>query len=416
MWSLTTRFAVLLVASVTGVIVLAALITATLVQRPSEDQFGLVIAEKAQLALELFRGDPAAARRAGVETGGPPPEDRINHHMTERINAVLDQLRPESEAVVFRDGPDDKTKLAVRINDDTFAYLAFPNRPRPPWGPLTLYLTIVAVGIAGIAIYLANRMMQPFRMLESTIGAISADGTIPTIPEKGPPEVRVTAGAINRLSGRLNAAVESRMRLVAAAGHDLRTPMTRMRLRAEFFDEEERTAWLKDIDELDRIADSAIRLVREEVSEDSRQAIRLDGMLEEIGRELGDLGHPVSIEPLAPTTIQATPLAVKRALRNLLVNAATHGGGASVSMTLDAKEVAVVIEDDGPGIPEDMMHRVFEPFFRVDEARRKFYPGAGLGLAIAREILGNNGGTLALANRPAGGLRQVVTFPRAPQA
>ena len=135
MWSLTTRFAVLLVASVTGVIVLAALITATLVQRPSEDQFGLVIAEKAQLALELFRGDPAAARRAGVETGGPPPEGRINHHMTERINAVLDQLRPESEAVVFRDGPDDKTKLAVRINGDTFAYLAFPNRPRPPWGP-----------------------------------------------------------------------------------------------------------------------------------------------------------------------------------------------------------------------------------------------------------------------------------------
>ena len=85
-------------------------------------------------------------------------------------------------------------------------------------------------------------------------------------------------------------------------------------------------------------------------------------------------------------------------------------------MAVDAKEVAVVIEDDGPGIPEDMMHRVFEPFFRVDEARRKFYPGAGLGLAIAREILGNNGGTLALANRPAGGLRQVVTFPRAPQA
>lgn len=415
MWSLTTRFAVLIVASVTGVIVLAAVITATLVQRPSEDQFGIVMAEKAQLALELFRGDPAVARTAGIETGGAPAESRISHRMTKRIDAILAGLRPGSEAAVFRDGPRDTAKLAVRIDGDTWAYLAFPNRPRPPWGPLTLYLTIVAVGIAAIAIYLANRMMQPLRMLESTIGAVGVDGSIPPIPEKGPPEVRVTAGAINRLSERLNAAVESRMRLVAAAGHDLRTPMTRMRLRAEFFDEEERGAWLKDIDELDRIADSAIRLVREEVSEDSREAIRLDAIVEEIGRELGELGHPVTVRPLPSATVRAMPLAVKRALRNLVVNAATHGGGAEVAASIGTGAVTVTIEDDGPGIPEEMMHRVFEPFFRVDEARRKFYPGAGLGLAIAREILGNNGGTLTIANRPRRGLRQTVTFPLAPR-
>ncbi|WP_203422770.1 ATP-binding protein [Sinorhizobium sp. BG8] len=203
------------------------------------------------------------------------------------------------------------------------------------------------------------------------------------------------------------------MRLIAAAGHDLRTPMTRMRLRAEFFDDDEREFWLKDIDELDRIADSAIRLVREEVSDDSRQPVRIDRMVQEVVREIRDLGHDAAVAEAAPATALAMPLALKRAVRNLAVNAATHGGGVRVTVKAAPDSVRVIFEDDGPGIPEPMIHRVFEPFFRVDEARRKFHPGAGLGLAISREIIAKNGGTLEIANRPEGGLRQVVVLPGA---
>lgn len=202
------------------------------------------------------------------------------------------------------------------------------------------------------------------------------------------------------------------MRLVAAAGHDLRTPMTRMRLRAEFIeDDEERGKWLSDIEELDQIADSAIRLVREEVSKDGADVLRLDRMVEEIADELHDFGHPVRCGELAPLSVRAGPLALRRALRNVMINAATHGGGAEITLSKDKGCAVVTVQDSGPGIPEAVIGQVFEPFFRVDLARRKTVPGAGLGLAIAREIVERYGGTLALRNTEPHGLIQQLVFP-----
>jgi len=250
-------------------------------------------------------------------------------------------------------------------------------------------------------------------VLEDAVAAVGSDGLLPQVPETGSASMRATARALNRLSARLKGAMESRMRLVAAAGHDLRTPMTRMRLRAEFLPEEEREAWLRDLDELDRIADDAIRLVREEVDPGAEEAVSLDRLIREIATELGDTGLKVATGPLTGGTVRAAPLALKRALRNLIVNAATHGGGAFVGTSAVAGSVIVTIEDEGPGIPEELLARVFEPFFRVDPARRKSVPGAGLGLAIAREIITRFGGTIAIANRQPHGLRQTVRLPAA---
>ena len=200
------------------------------------------------------------------------------------------------------------------------------------------------------------------------------------------------------------------MRLVAAAGHDLRTPMTRMRLRAEFLDEEERAIWLNDLNELDRIADSAIRLVREEAGFEDVEPVALDRLLRDLATELRHVGHPVTIGPLPPASVKAGPLALKRALQNLIINAATHGGGARLALSVEGNRAIVRIEDDGPGIPPDLLSRVFEPFFRVDPARRQSVPGAGLGLAIAREIIERNGGTITIENKAPRGLRQTVGF------
>jgi signal transduction histidine kinase len=237
---------------------------------------------------------------------------------------------------------------------------------------------------------------------------IGADGSLQKIPEEGPAEVKVTARALNMMGESLRMAVESRMRLVAAAGHDLRTPMTRMRLRAEFLPEDERPHWLHDLEELDRIADSAIQLVREETAANSSEPIKLDEFVRQVCEELARLKFSVTLLQLSAGNVVVAPLAFTRALRNLIINAATHGKGARVSVETHGSNCLVVIEDDGPGIPENVMASAFEPFFRVDPARRQHVPGAGLGLAIAKEIIERLGGTLIMENRRPRGLKQTI--------
>jgi signal transduction histidine kinase len=275
-------------------------------------------------------------------------------------------------------------------------------------------LLLIAAGTTGVAIAAVYRLMQPLALLQRTVARISPDGEVPQLPEIGPAEVRATARAINLLSSRLSSAMESRMRLVAAAGHDLRTPLTRMRLRAEFLgDDAEREKWLKDLNELDRIADSAIRLVREEIEASANDVLRLDVLVEEVVSELKDLQLDICLERATPVSVKAKPLSLKRALRNLIINAATHGKEAKVSVGPADGTAQVEIIDQGPGIPEDMLKRACEPFFRVDPARRVQVPGAGLGLAIAQEIIQRHVGRLHLANRPGGGLMQRVELPLA---
>jgi signal transduction histidine kinase len=122
------------------------------------------------------------------------------------------------------------------------------------------------------------------------------------------------------------------------------------------------------------------------------------------------MGQPVVVADLAALKVHAGPLALKRALRNLILNAATHGGGACITLAREANNAVVTVADDGPGIPPEVLDQVFEPFFRADPARRKTTPGAGLGLAIAREILGRFGGTITVANRQPHGLTQQITL------
>lgn len=204
------------------------------------------------------------------------------------------------------------------------------------------------------------------------------------------------------------------MRLVAAAGHDLRTPITRMRLRAEFVeDDEERARWLTDLDELERIADSAILLVREESGKAPPELIQLDELVGSIGAELRDQNLDVTQTTVEPVKVRASPLTLNRALRNLIINAATHGVRARVEVGGADGTARIVIEDDGPGIPPDLLGQVFEPFFRADPARRQDIRGAGLGLTIAREIIQRAGGTISISNGASGGLRQIVELPKA---
>jgi signal transduction histidine kinase len=274
------------------------------------------------------------------------------------------------------------------------------------------WFLLVAIGTVAVALWFAYRITRHLAVLERVAATIDADGILPRLPESGPAELRATARALNTMTAKLKNAAESRMRLVAAAGHDLRTPMTRMRLRAEFLDDEDRSLWLNDLEELDHIADSAIQLVREETQRERNQLVRVDEIISEICQDLSSMAASVTIMKMEAVTISSAPLALTRAVRNLVMNAATHGGGAFVSVGLEDYSTALItIDDEGPGIPDQSLSRVFEPFFRVDPARRKSGPGAGLGLAIAKEIVERHGGKLTLQNRSPKGLRQRIAFP-----
>eukprot|EP01132_Coremiostelium_polycephalum_P008128 gene8128-9999_t len=313
--------------------------------------------------------------------------------------------------IVTRNAGQQGLAASVRLRTGMWLVVDVPDMTPRMWWILTAWITLITLGSTAVSIFAASKITRPLLLLDNAVTAVSADGTLPHVPETGSQEVRATAQTINRLSERLKTATESRMRLIAAAGHDMRTPMTRMRLRAEFLpDDPDRQKWLNDLEELSNIADSAISLVREETVRDTFASTRLDLTLQEIADELSGLDMKVNVQNLAPLSIAASPLALKRALRNLIINGATHGNGADIAMEQRQQAAVITISDNGPGIPSELLDKVFEPFFRADRSRRKTVLGAGLGLAIAKEIIERFGGTVTIANREPSGLRQTILF------
>jgi signal transduction histidine kinase len=420
MTTLRVRLALLLVVAIVAVVGLATA-AAVLVIGPPERN-GPIQAMAAQVrVLHALAADRAAGGTPadGVVLTQRPAGDPFEPLTRELQRALADGGTPIA-AEIYRGPQPPLLTLAVPVGDGRFLTVPLDDRPPPAggWPILVGWMGAIVVGVAGVALVGARWLTRPLAILEDAVAGVGADGSLPVLAETGPAEVRATAAALNRLSERLQAAVASRMRLVAAAGHDLRTPITRLRLRAEFLPDADRPSWLADLDELERIADSAIELVREEAG-GGGEPVRLDLLAGEVVTELAGLGLRVVMSARAPVLVSAHPLSLKRALRNLIVNAATHGGGACVAVgpapaAAGAPATALLrIDDDGPGIPPEQLARAFEPFFRVDPARRRSAPGAGLGLAIAREIVIRAGGEIRLANRPEGGLRQEVMLPLA---
>jgi signal transduction histidine kinase len=410
--SLRARIVVTLALSIICVIVMA---TATLFlarkghAQKEEMVFAQLVSEAILAIAPLFRGDEEGGHAhlgSGPVAGEPRPE------LTKLLQSQLRSDGSDLEIVVTQPAETSHPVVSVKLKSGWLP-LPIPERHLGEFlFALAGWFLLVAFGTVCVALWFAHRITRHLVVLERVAATIDADGVIPRLPESGPAELRATVRALNTMTAKLKNAAESRMRLVAAAGHDLRTPMTRMRLRAEFLDEEDRAMWLSDLEELDHIADSAIQLVREETQRETSQPVRVDEIISEICSDLASMKAPVTIMRIEAVTISSAPLALTRAVRNLVINAATHGGGAFVTVSLENNFTAsITIDDEGPGIPDQSLSRVFEPFFRVDPARRKFGAGAGLGLAIAKEIVERHGGKLTLQNRSPRGLRQKIMFP-----
>lgn len=281
-------------------------------------------------------------------------------------------------------------------------------------GRLTPILLVIGIGLTGLAVWVARRVTRPLgRFAEATVRLGADVAAAGPLDQKGPREIREVARAFNTMQEQIRRLLDGRTHMLAAVSHDLRTPLTRLRLRTEFVqDDQERTKMLKDLDEMEAMIHAAIAYARGDRDGESPVAVDIVDLLKEVQMELADAGHRVRLEGPDRVLWEGRPLALKRALRNLVENAVNYGGHTDLRVTMTSLHITITVEDDGPGIPAAEIEKVFTPFYRVERSRSRDTGGVGLGLAVARAVIREHGGDITLSNRPESGLRQTVILPR----
>lgn len=306
--------------------------------------------------------------------------------------------------------------LTVQLRDGTWLNTAFAKKVGAGfWTPqsvISLGLTALILSIG--AFYVARAMTRPMRGLAAAAEALGRGESVAPLPESGPDDVRQTAEAFNLMQARLQRFVEDRTRTLAAIGHDLRTPITSLRLRAEFVaDPETREKLLSTIDELRSMTEAALAFASNEVVREATRHVDLTSLVESLCDDLVELGQDIAFAEAPDVHYRCRPDSLKRAVRNLIENAVRYGERARVRIATTPAGVEIVVEDDGPGIPPDRLEQVFSPFFRVESSRNRETGGIGLGLSIARDVVRHHGGDITLANI-GHGLRAAIVLPPAP--
>jgi len=274
-------------------------------------------------------------------------------------------------------------------------------------------LTGYFVALALLALLAMRWAVQPLRRLALQADALGRDLGGPPLQETGPMEVRRAAHAFNTMQSRLASYLEDRLRILAAVSHDLKTPITRLKLRAEMLqDETQREKFLRDLQDMETMISATLDFLRGEARKEASVQLDINALLSTLADDMEALGEHVEVQGEALEPLQARPQALKRCLANLLENAVRYGGRAHVSVRDDPHELVLYIDDEGPGIPEEKLEQMFEPFRRGEGSRNRETGGVGLGLAIARNLARAHGGEVTLTNRPEGGLRVTVTLPR----
>ncbi|GJD97568.1 ATP-binding protein [Methylobacterium iners] len=278
-----------------------------------------------------------------------------------------------------------------------------------PWAYLSTAMAIL-VGVA--AVILMHRIAGPLRDLTRATGEIGHGKVVP-IREAGPDETREIARALNAMQARIHRLVTERTQALAAVSHDLRTPIARLRLRLDgIADPAESRAMGSDLDDMLAMVDSTLAYLRGDADPEPRQVVNIASLLMSIADASCDAGRDVVYEGPGRALATVRPVAMRRALDNVVDNAVRYGTRARLSLVVDEDELLVTVEDDGPGIASNDVAKVFEPFTRLEASRNRNTGGTGLGLTIARRIFEDEQGIITLANRPEGGLRAQVSLPR----
>lgn len=283
----------------------------------------------------------------------------------------------------------------------------------PPFGlsfVVSLLLSATAVSLAGLLV--ARRMTRPMRELTLAADRLGRGEHFDPLPERGPEEVVRGTRAFNEMHARLDRFIHDRTHMLAAISHDLRTPITSLRLRAELVDDKEAQGKLiETLDEMQRMVEATLAFIRAEGKAEDTREVDLAALVESLAEDLGELDHKVTVTADERIVVRCRPIGVRRALRNVIENAVAYGAAAQIRLKADAGQAQIIVEDNGPGLAESDLERVFEPFVRGEGSRSRETGGIGLGLAIARTILRGHGGNVTLENRAEGGLRAILTLP-----
>jgi len=278
---------------------------------------------------------------------------------------------------------------------------------------LLLSLGILLAAVIVLTLVAVRWVTRPLKTLAQAAEQLGADIERPPLAEAGPLEVRGAARAFNTMQKRLVAFIHDRTRILAAMSHDLKTPITRLRLRAELLEDAQlRAKFEKDLAEMESMVSATLDFMRGVEKREARQPIDVMALLETLQEDAAEVKGRVEIEGAALKPYHGLAQALKRCLRNLIDNAVQYGKSAKIRVDDSASALRISVRDEGPGIPERELDHVFEPFYRLEGSRSRDTGGTGLGLGIARNIARAHGGDIVLRNVPGGGLEAELTLPR----
>lgn len=340
------------------------------------------------------------------------------------LEARLRELLPELAADGLRlayadDGGKESSRhlivVSLRLPDDSWLNFAIGNFGVATafWYGVLLSTTAMALGVLVISIILVRNATSPLRAVTDAARRLGRGGPGTPIDERGPREAREAAAAFNDMQRRITQLMEERARTLAAVSHDLKTPLTRLRFRTEFIaDPETRENFVADLSEMESMIDSALAFLRSEAESEELRQTDVASVCTTICDELSDQGHEIRVVRSDSAVLPVRRLMLRRAITNLVNNGLKYGKRVRLSVEDAPAQVAVIVDDDGPGIPPDRMQQVFEPFRRLEGSRSRETGGVGLGLAVALMVARAHGGTIRLHNQPEGGLRAELTLPK----
>ena len=277
---------------------------------------------------------------------------------------------------------------------------------------ILLKLSPILIVIGLLSVWTARRLAAPIRDFARAAETLGVDMTAPPLAVRGPHELRNAIRAFNLMQERLRRFLNDRTQMLAAISHDLRAPLARLRLRAEFVeDTEQQRKMFGDLQAMNAMIDTTLAFAADDARQEPRRLVDLGILVEDVCEDATDAGGSVSYAGSRGIEITCRPSTIRRAVANLIDNAVKYAGAARVRIVREQGRIVIVIDDDGLGIPTEEQEKVFAPFYRLDPARDPEKAGVGLGLSVARTIAREHGGDATLANRDDGGLSVRLELP-----
>lgn len=362
----------------------------------------------------------AGSRSAEVASGpvsmaGSTTTDRLSRGLSERLGELTGrEVRVAVAAGPGRRGGTINVSVALELPQGPAWLNIRVARPDGAEGPapglaMAVILGLSLVAVLGVGLVFLRGLTRPLQALEDAAAAAGQGDRTVRVPVTGAREVQAVATAFNDMQDRIAAFEAERLRMVGAVGHDLRTPITSLRIRAEMLDDPaQREAMVATLDEMAVMADGLVSYARSGSEAEPAGLVDLRPLVARLAAERG-----AAVLPGPDAQVRGRPVALGRAFGNLIDNAMRYGGSARIELAVEGGNAVVSVSDDGPGLPEDRLAAVFDPFVRGDDSRSSDTGGAGLGLSIARTIVEAHGGTIGLANRQPRGLVATARLPLA---